>query len=88
MFDSTDRDLALTLGEMERTARVRSNFDQNEARQRFREYLAHDSRFSSFDHGRLIDRVMEARSNSRTLDLNDPYLHAGGEKRPLDFSHR
>ncbi len=39
MFGTDPRDLARTLGEMENTARVRSNFDQIEARRKFAEYL-------------------------------------------------
>ncbi|MGA8697162.1 MAG: hypothetical protein WB689_25655 [Xanthobacteraceae bacterium] len=85
VFGDDPRDLAKTLGEMERTARERCNFNQVEARQRFAEYLSHDARFREYDPGRLIERVMEARSCGRTLDLDDPYLQRGGQKRPLSF---
>jgi hypothetical protein len=85
MFGSDDRELALTLGAMEKEARERCNFNQVESRQRFREYLSHDARFASFDPDRLAERVMEARSCGRTLDLDDPYLQRGGQKRPLSF---
>jgi hypothetical protein len=79
------KDLARTLGEMENTARVRSNFNQVEAKEKFQEYLSRDARFNGFDHDRLIGRVMEAVGNGRTLDLEDPYLQLGGQKRPLDW---
>ncbi len=85
MFGSDPRDLAQCLGAMEKEARVQTNFNQVEAREKFREYLGHDARFAGFDHGRLIDRVMEARSCGRSLDLDDPYLRQGGHKRPLSF---
>jgi hypothetical protein len=67
-----------------RPARGR-NFDQNEARQKFHEYLKRDLRFAEFDHDRLITRVKEALSNGRTLDLADPFLRPNGEKRPIDW---
>lgn len=82
MFTTDPRDLARSLGEMEKYARERSHFDQIEARQRFNEFLANDRRFDSFDKDRLIERVMEARSCGRVLDLGDPWLKAGGVKRP------
>ncbi len=85
MFGTDPRDLAQVLGAMEQEARVRSNFSQTEAKEKFREYLGNDARFNGFDHGRLIDRVMEARSCGRTLDLEDPYLQLNGQKRPLDW---
>ena len=84
MFGNDPRDLARTLSEMEKYAREKSHFDQIEAKGKFREYLAQDSRFSAFDYDRLIERVMEARSCGRTLDLDDPFLR-GKEKRPLSW---
>jgi hypothetical protein len=85
MFGDDPRELALTPGAMEKEARERCNFNQTESRQRFREYLSHDRRFAEFDPDRLVERVMEARSNGRTLDLADPFLQRGGSKRPLSF---
>ena len=85
MFDTDPKDLARTLGEMEHTARVRSNFSETEAKQRFQEYLSRDARFSGFDHGRLVDRVREAVGCGRSLDLDDPFLQVNGQKRPLDW---
>jgi hypothetical protein len=84
MFSDDPRDLARTLGEMEKEARVSSNFNQLDAKEKMREFLSHDRRFAEFDHGRLIERVMESRSCGRTLDLDDPFLR-GGQKRPLSF---
>jgi hypothetical protein len=85
VFSDDPRDLARTLGAMEKEARERCNFDQIEARQRFAEYLSHDARFRDYDPNRLIERVMEARSCGRSLDLDDPFLQRGGSKRPLSF---
>ncbi len=83
MFGTDPKDLARTLGEMENTARVRSNFNQIEAKEKFREFLANDKRFGGFDTDRLINRVSECRSIGAVLDLDDPYLQKNGEKRPL-----
>jgi hypothetical protein len=85
MYSNTPRDLALTLGDMQRAALERSQYDQTAAKGMFREYLQHDRRFDQYDADRLIDRVQEARSCGRTLDLDDPYLMRGGSKRPLSF---
>ena len=85
MFDTDPKDLARTLGEMESVARTRSNFNQVELKQKFQEFLKRDLRFAGFDHGRLVDRVMEAKSCGRTLDLDDPFLRVNGQKRPLDW---
>jgi hypothetical protein len=85
MFGTDPRELALTLGAMEKEARERCNYNQIDARHRFREYLSHDARFREYDPDRLIERVAEARSCGRTLDLDDPYLQRGGQKRPPSF---
>jgi hypothetical protein len=84
MFGRDARELALTLGAMEKEARERCNWDQTESRRRFAEYLSHDARFQDYDPHRLVERVMEARSCGRSLDLDDPWLRGGG-KRPLSF---
>ena len=86
MFGTDPKDLARTLGEMENTARVRSNFNQTDAKEKFREFLANDKRFTEYDPDRLIDRVMRCRSNGAVLDLEAPELRRGGEPRPLDRS--
>jgi hypothetical protein len=85
MYGNTPRDLALSLGDMQRAALERSQYDQNAAKGVFREYLERDRRFDQYDADRLIDRVQEARSCGRTLDLDDPFLQRGGSKRPLSF---
>lgn len=85
MFGNDPKELAQILGLMENEARVRSNFNQIEAKEKFKEFLSHDGRFTGYDHGRLIDRVMEARSCGRTLELSDPYLQKNGQKRPLSW---
>jgi hypothetical protein len=76
MFGNDPKDLARTLGAMEREAREACNFDQIAAKGKFREYLSRDYRFTEFDHDRLVSRVMEARSCGRTLDLDDPLPQA------------
>ena len=75
--------MAATLTNMHKTAIERSHWDQNEAKQKFREYLAYDGRFRDYDHEALIDRVAQCRSNGAVLDLDDPRLK-GGEARPLE----
>jgi hypothetical protein len=85
MFSDDPRDLAKTLGEMEREARVRSNFNQPDAKETMKRWLSSDRRFDTFDADRLIERTLEARSCGRTLDLDDPFLQRGGNKRPLSF---
>jgi hypothetical protein len=85
MFGTDPRDLARTLGEMDRYAREKSNFSKPEAKEKMREYLSRDARFNGFDYDRLIDRVMESRSCGRVLDLDDPWLKIGGQKRPLSW---
>jgi hypothetical protein len=85
MFGTDPKSLAQTLGAMERESREACNFDQTAAKSVFQEYLRRDIRFAPFDPERLVDRVKEAMSNGRTLDLDDPWLRPGGSKRPLDF---
>jgi hypothetical protein len=85
MFGTDPKSLAQTLGAMERESREACNFDQTAAKEVFKEYLRRDIRFTPFDTERLVDRVKEAMSNGRTLDLDDPWLRPGGQKRPLDF---
>lgn len=83
MFDNTERDMAQTLTQMQRLALERSHWDQNEAKERFKNFLSVDRRFDAFDKDALIDRVNECRSNGAVLDLDDPRLR-GGEARPLE----
>jgi hypothetical protein len=85
MYGTDPKDLAATLTGMHKTAIERCNFDQVQAKQQFREYLAYDGRFRDYDHEALISRVAECRSNGAILDLDDPVLK-GQEPRPL--SHR
>ncbi len=85
MFGNEPRDLALALAEMEFESRKKTNFDQTAQKDLFRGYLQADRRFDSFDADRLIERVREAKYNGRTLDLDDPFLQRGGQKRPLSF---
>lgn len=86
MFSNDPRDLTRTLGEMEKQARVTSNFNQVDAKEKLKEYLQHDRRFDQFNADALAKRVMECRSNGAFLDLDDPVLK-GLERRPLDRSN-
>ena len=83
MHGNDPRDLAATLTSMHRTAIERARWDQNEAKQIFREYLAYDGRFRDYDPEALINRVQECRSNGAVLDLDDPRLK-GQDPRPLE----
>ena len=85
MFETDPKSLAQTLGAMEKESREVCNFDQIAAKTKFEEYLRRDVRFSGYDHSRLVERVMEARSCGRTLDLDDPFLQQNGQKRPLSW---
>ncbi len=85
MFGTDERDLAATLTQMHKVALERARWDQNECKQKMREYLAYDGRFRDFDHDALIDRVALCRSNGAVLDFSDPVLK-GQEPRPLDRS--
>jgi hypothetical protein len=83
MFDRDNKDLAATLSWMEAQARERSNFNLVEAKDRMRQWVQNDRRFDSFDHTKLIDRVNQAKRYGAHLDLTDPDLQKGGQKRPL-----
>ena len=60
VYGKDERDLAVTLTRMSDLARERSNFNQNEAREKMAEWLKSDRRFDSFDPARLIERVQDA----------------------------
>jgi hypothetical protein len=86
MFEKNPRDLAATLTQMERFARERSNFDQIEAKEKFKTFLEADRRFDEFDKNALVARVLECRGSGAILDLDDPRLR-GSQARPLDRSY-
>lgn len=83
MFDNDPKDLAATLSAMHKTALEKSNYDRNEAKQRFKLFVQTDRRFDDFDKDALTDRVAECKSNGAVLDLEDPRLR-GLPHRPLD----
>jgi hypothetical protein len=85
VFSDDPKDLARSLGEMHRLARERCWQNQVEAKETMKGWLQHDRRFDAFDKDRLVERVQEASYNGRTLDLDDPFLRRGGDKRPLSF---
>jgi hypothetical protein len=84
MFGNDPRDLARTLSEMEGQARQKTNFNQIEAKQKMKEWLAQDRRFDHYDATRLIERVQLSKYNGAVLELDDPQLLKGGQPRPLD----
>jgi hypothetical protein len=84
MFGKDQRDLAVTLTRMADLAREKTNFNQNEAKQKMAEWLQTDRRFDDYDPERLIERVNQCRYNGAVLDLSDPQLQRGGQPRPLD----
>jgi hypothetical protein len=85
MFDNKPADMCVTLTEMYRAAYARSNCNRVEAAEKMKEYLAHDTRFNTYDPDRLVARAIECRHNGATLRLDDPYLQRGGQKRPLSW---
>ena len=86
MYGHDEKDLCATLSQMHKTAIERANFNQVEAKEILRGYVQADRKFDQFDPDRLIERVHEAKSCGRTMDLTeDTYLRRGGEKRPLSF---
>ena len=84
MFEKDERDLCVTLSEMERQARIKTNFSQSEAKEKLAEWISQDRRFDAFDKARLVQRVAECRQSCAVLDLDDPYLAKGGQRRPGD----
>jgi hypothetical protein len=84
MFGKDAGDLAATLTQMETLARQKCNFNQVEAKQKMREWLATDRRFDAYDPQRLIERVQLHKSNGSVLELDDPQLLKGGAPRPGD----
>jgi hypothetical protein len=84
MYSNDPRDLARSLSEMDRIARDQCLGNQVEARGVVRQYIQNDRRFDAYDANRLAERITEAKSCGRSLDLDDPWLR-GGFKRPLSF---
>jgi hypothetical protein len=84
MYRDDPRDKVATLSDMWSRALQFSNFDQNAAKEKVREWTQNDRRFDSNDHQRLVDRVQLSRSNGAVLDLSDPQLLKGGQPRPGD----
>jgi hypothetical protein len=83
MFDDTTGAKLQTLQEMERLSRIRTNFDQTAALEKFKSYLATDRRFDEYDHDALVKRVQHSLSHGAVIELDDPRLK-GGEARPLE----
>jgi len=77
MFERDPRDLTTTLSEMERQARIKTNFSQSEAKEKLAEWISQDRRFDQFDKARLVQRVAECRQSGAVLDLDDPVLKGG-----------
>ena len=88
MFADKPEDMRVTLAEMRRVARSRSNFSEPAANELMRQYLAQDVRFRDYDHGKVINRVNMCVSNGAHFDIADPELRKGGEPRPLAIRGR
>ena len=84
MFEKDERDLCATLSEMENRSRIVTNFDQPAALTKMAAWIKQDRRFDNFDAERLSKRVQECLASGAVLDMSDPYLKKGGERRPLD----
>jgi hypothetical protein len=69
---------------MERLSRERTNFNQVEAKEKFKEFVRRDRRFDDYDPDALVSRVTDCRSCGAILDLDDPRLK-GQPARPLDW---
>jgi hypothetical protein len=71
---------------MHKAALQKASFNQVEAKEILKSYVGMDRRFDEFDPDRLAERIFEAKSCGRTMDLTeDTYLRRGGEKRPLSW---
>lgn len=86
MFDTDPRDLAATLSQMEHLARERTNFNQVEAKEKFKEFVRRDRRFDEYNADALVARVTECKSHGAVLDLDDPRLK-GLPPRPLEKNY-
>ena len=84
MFGSDVKSMTAALAEMQRRALEQANFSQTDARSVMAKWLAHDRRFDEYDQERLVKRVQECIQSAAHLDLDDPFLRKGGERRPLD----
>jgi hypothetical protein len=85
MYGESEKDLCASLSEMHRVAIQKANYNQVEAKEILKIYVALDRRFDPFDPDRLAERIQECRSCGRTADLDDPYLRRNGLKRPLSW---
>jgi hypothetical protein len=83
MFDNDTRGKLQTLSEMERVSRIRTNFNQEQARQVFKSYVAADRRFDEYDPDKLVQYVQHSLGHGAVIDLTDPRLR-GQEARPLE----
>ena len=84
MFDDSARDMTAWLAEAERQARIKSNFSQSDAGKKLSRWIEQDSRFDEYDSARLAERVVDCIGHGAVLDLSDPYLTKGGQRRPGD----
>jgi hypothetical protein len=84
MFSNDPRDLTYTLSEMDRQSRIKANANRVEALGIVADWLRQDRRFDGYDHDRLAQRVQDCKSCGAQLDLSDPFLLRGGQRRPRD----
>jgi hypothetical protein len=73
VFGRSERDLQDTLAQMERDARLRSDFNSAEARRLLAASIRNDRRFDGYNADEVARRVQECRQSGAVLDLHDHY---------------
>jgi hypothetical protein len=71
MYERNQPDILATLGQMVQLAHRRANYNQNEVKEKLREYVQTDRRFKGYDLDRLVDplRNVDSRARSSTLAI-------------------
>jgi hypothetical protein len=73
VYSNSSKDIEATLRSMEHSARVRSNFNQSEAKRLLVETIKLDRRFDGLNPVELARRVQQSRQDGSVLDLQDCY---------------
>jgi hypothetical protein len=82
-FGTEPESLRDTLGRMIQESYQESNCSMAETYRLTRTKLDCDRRFDHFDKDRLVTKAKDAGVSGGHLDMDDPWLFPGGEKRPL-----
>jgi hypothetical protein len=72
-----------SLGRMVQESYQESNYSMDECYRRTRTKLDYDRRFDGYDKDRLVAKAKEVGASGGHLDMDDPWLFPGGEKRPF-----